>query len=325
MKTTHWLGCLLIYIAATLGSARAQGAEILLSDGTIIVGDIVTVAETEIRIQTAHLGLLTVPREQIALIRAAEHPSLDRAPETVADGDPDAIQSPPQAAAEAAAPTDEKPAKDWTLEIDLGLANVSGNTDEQVLNFGLRYNRETERHRFLADASYYLKISDDDVTDNKFTSGLRYDWRNPDSRWFAFAAGRYDFDEFESWQQRITAHAGPGYRIYRKDQFKWDVRAGLGGRREFGSNNDELRFEGLLATNLEWKPTKDFSLNFQTEYFPVLTELDDFRWRTTFGARYRLNDIVSLAFGALHEYQSIVDPGKERNDLRLTLGLGLDF
>lgn len=319
-----WLSAVIMAFSMSIA---ALGVEIKLVDGAVLIGDIESVKDGVVTLHTVHLGAIQIPQHAIVTIDGQPPQNLQETDEVQADELAANIEDEEKAAnaESSAAPTEPEKEKNWKLSIDLGLANVTGNTDEQVLNFALLYDRETHLNRFIADTSYYLKLSDSDVSDNKFTAGLRYDWLNPDSRWFAFAQGRFDYDQFESWEQRIAGHAGPGYRIIKKEKLKWDARAGLGVRREFGSSNDDLRFEGLLATSVRWNATDRISLNFQSELYPVLTELEDFRTRTTLNIRYRLEEMLSLAFGLLHEYQSIVDPGSEKNDLRLTLSLGLDF
>jgi len=62
-----------------------------------------------------------------------------------------------------------------------------------------------------------------------------------------FVAGQYDCDEFLSWQQRLSAYAGPAYRLIDTEDMRFDVRVGLGTRKEWGSENDNFELEAAIA------------------------------------------------------------------------------
>jgi putative salt-induced outer membrane protein YdiY len=217
--------------------------------------------------------------------------------------------------------------KGWSFSADLSLNASSGNTDEQSIRAGMDIKRILPDRRLVADFSYYNKVSDGSITDNKFSFGLLRDWIRPESSVFYFLLGRYDYDEFESWKQRVSAHAGPGFNLVKEDNFLLDLRIGAGTRKEFGSENDNLKFEGLGRLDFEWKITKKQTLDLSSSIFPVFSDFSDFRTRTTADWRWRFDEELelSLLMGFLHEYESIVDPGKERGDFRFYTGLQFSF
>ncbi len=326
MRLFRFLAVALAVLCGRITDANAS--EVRLVDGTILYGEIVRIDDGDVVLRTTHLGELTIDGAQIVSIDGGVPEALDN---TSAPPDEQNASSETKDDAKSESKESEDPTKGaakektWDLRLDLGVSTATGDSDDQEFTFRLNYTDETERYRLRVDSSYYLKISDGSTTDNKFTAGFQYDWLNPKSPWYAFASGRFDFDEFESWEQRIAAHAGPGYQIIDRDALKWNVRGGLGVRKEFESTNDDLLPEAVFATAVRWNPTAKISLAYQTEYYPVITDFADYRFRSTFDARYRMTDIISLSFGALHEFQSIVDPGDSNNDLRLTLAVGFDF
>jgi putative salt-induced outer membrane protein YdiY len=187
--------------------------------------------------------------------------------------------------------------------------------------------REYDNVKFASDLSYYNKESNDEKTDDKLTFGLVRDRSYEDSDWFFFMMGRYDYDVFESWRHRVSFEAGPGYKLIQKPDFQMDLRAGPGVRKEWGSDNTNPKFEGVVGTNFEWKPTKRQTFSFSTLVFAVLNDFDDHRTRTTFDWDYQIGDEIDLSFvfGVLHEYQSIVDPGNDKNDTRIHTGIRYKF
>jgi len=213
--------------------------------------------------------------------------------------------------------------KGYSFSTDFGIDGSYGNTDEQSLRFGLNLNRKLEKKRWETDLSYYNKIDEGDLSDNKLTAGYTYDWLKPDSPLFYFATGRYDYDEFESWQQRVSAHMGPGYHLMQTDKVTLDA----GTRKEWGSENDNWRLEGMAGLGFDWKITKRQHLDLTSTIYPVFSDWDDLRTRTALNWRFLLDEEsnLSLLIGLAHEYQSILDPGKEKNDARLFTALQFNF
>ncbi|MHC4694630.1 MAG: DUF481 domain-containing protein [Planctomycetota bacterium] len=217
--------------------------------------------------------------------------------------------------------------KKWSFAANFSIDSSTGNSEESTTRFGTHVRRVLPRERLAVDMSYYHKVSEGSTTDNKFTAGAIHDWLNLGSRWFFFTTGRYDYDEFESWEQRANAQAGPGYNLITSDDILLDFRLGAGGRREWGSENNDLKFEGLVGIDLKWKVTDRQNFEAKVWYFPVITDFDDYRTRSTLDWRYRLakESNISLLLGLLHEHQSIVNPGLEDTDTRVTAGLQIDF
>ena len=67
-------------------------------------------------------------------------------------------------------------------------------------------------------------------------------------------------------------------------------------------------------------------MTFNFTYFPT-ADLNDYRFRSTAQWRYVLDAefSLSLVIGYLLEYQSIVDPGDEKTDFRIWIGLQFGF
>ncbi|MHC4647143.1 MAG: DUF481 domain-containing protein [Planctomycetota bacterium] len=215
----------------------------------------------------------------------------------------------------------------WSFAGDLSLNTSTGNTQEETSRLGVHIKRTLPRERQAFDASYYHKTTDGDTTDNKLTSGAVHDWLMPGSRWFYFGLARFDLDEFESWEKRFNVQVGPGYNLLTSDRMLLDFRLGAGPRKEWGSDNNELKLEGLFGFDFQWKMTDKQSLDAIAQWYPVVTNFNDYRTRLTFNWRYLLaKDMnLSLLLGVVREYQSIVDPGLEDTDTRVFTGIQVRF
>jgi putative salt-induced outer membrane protein YdiY len=229
-------------------------------------------------------------------------------------------------AAQAAAEEAAEP-KEWKSKFVVALTGSFGNVDTQSFTANVTSVREKDVHKTTLDAAYYYGASNGDRTDNKFTAGARHDWSVRDTPWFWFAQARYDYDEFQSWEHRISFHIGPGYKIIDRDDFKWSVRGGLGAIKEFGSDNEDWRLEALIGTDVDWKITETQNLKFSSTVYPDLNEAGEFRWTNALDWSVLLDKEanMSLTAGLRHEHQSQVSPGREHDDLKVFAGLQFDF
>lgn len=221
----------------------------------------------------------------------------------------------------------DEPPKEWKSHFTLGAAGSFGNTDTQSVNLSINSVRERENEVLKLDLSYFLGMTDGDRTDNRLTAGARQDWLIPDSRWLYFAQGRYDFDEFQSWDYRLGAHGGFGYRWIDEEDFKTTLRAGAGVNKEFNSEDDGARPEALFGISLVWTIGERQSFDLESMIYPDLKETGEFRFVTT--ANWSLvvdeESNISLTAGVFHEHQSEVDPGIEKDDVKIFIGLQFDF
>ncbi len=318
----------LLLITLFLCASPLAADEIRLKTGDRIIGTIVEQDEDHVIMTHPILGRLEIPRAQIESIsveaddQAAEPPAEVAAKE--AEAEAEAIAPPDQPAA----PADEAPKKsEWEFSLVLGLSIRAGDNDDETFNGGFTATRETPAVRTRFDASYFVDISETETEDNKFQAGVRHDWLLPKSRWFYFAQGRYDFDDFQSWDHRVSTHGGVGYDLVKTEDFLFQVRGGVGGVKEFGSDDEDLRPEGLISPGIVWQINDRQKLTAESTLFPDLEDLSEFRvltngqWTLLLDEKNRLSLNLSLQ----HEYESTVDPGDDRNDFRLVAGLQFDF
>jgi len=290
---------------------------VVLASGDTIEGRLVERTDLAIVLEHPTLGRLEIPRERIDSFKV-------KGPEFKKEGkvgwaDPQLRKL--------AAKTSRLKEKGWGASVDLSLHSSTGNTQEQSTRFGGHVKRELIDRRSTLDTSYYHKIKEDEITDNKFTLGYSHDWLDPESVWFYFMSGRFDYDEFESWRKRVNGQVGPGYHLIETDDINLDVRFGLGVRKEWDSQNNNPKLEGLIGADFEWEITDRQIVTFSPHFFPVVGDLDDYRARVSGEWRFLFDKDMNLSFliGTLYEYQSIVDPEKEHGDLRVYLGLQFGF
>lgn len=230
----------------------------------------------------------------------------------------------------------EKPKPKWKSKIELGFGGSNGNTEDANATFAFKSKLDRGFDNYTFDTRYSIRSSQGDRSENKLTAGLLAQWPLPDSRWNYFAQGRYDADEFQSWDARATGGAGIGYHLidFNKtkagkdiDVFDLNVKAGLGFLREFGSDNERMQPEGILGTDLTWQISPRQKLAGKSTYYPNFDENGEFRLVSSAEWILALDTFegLSLKLGLLHEYQSQVDEGIKHSDISIYGAIVLEF
>jgi putative salt-induced outer membrane protein YdiY len=241
--------------------------------------------------------------------------------------DQDAQEAADKPKVEAAAPPPEPdPEVEWDHKITLGASYADGNTQRANVNVLYRGVRETEQDKLSLGAAYFWAQDNNVDSENKFIGNIAYDY-NLSERWLLFAKGQYDYDDFQSWLHRVQAHGGAGYRLIKEEDLELMLRAGMGAIREWGSDNDNVRPEGLLGADFSWTISDAQSFVATYRYFPDFDDLGEFRMVTTAGYEIKIDraDGLAITAGLLHEHQSKVNPGRDNNDIRIFGGLTFDF
>lgn len=314
-----------ILLFVLLVSTIAHGDEVEMIGGDVLHGQIVEETDEYIVLMHEVLGLITIPRSGVAVLRRGNSQAEPVQPAPLATGEQ--MPTGPIRAKTAAVVPESPNAVKRKSHLDVGLDLSAGNTDESKLSLGFETTYTSPTMRGRLDARYYFNITDGDTTDNKFNVTATRDWLKADSKWFYFIEGTYDYDQFESWRHRVSGHGGPGYHLIRKDDLFLDLRGGIGSKNEWGSENDSLQFEGRVGLHFGWDLSERQVLRFNATVFPVLDDFSNVRTLEVISWRYRLDDQtpLSLTLRFTHEYQAIVDPGKDKHDTRLLIGLSFEF
>lgn len=215
----------------------------------------------------------------------------------------------------------------WRRTIDAGFNGKSGNSRTTNITLGLNFGYEDEFKRWQLNGRYFLNDTDDGDGDNNGRFDIRRDWLFPGSRWFVAANFRYQYDQFESWNQRTVAGVGPGYQLVRRRAHQLDTRLQPVHTYEAG-DRDANKAETMWALDYRWQSGERHSFHLSNQIFSqLLPESNEYRnvtigeWRVALTQRPSL----SLRLGAENEWETDIEPGDKRNDLKYYMTLGLDF
>jgi len=335
----------------------AAADTVTLNNGDTLTGQITEQADDHVTLQHPLLGELKIPRIDVAAtdpprpIDAGGPPEADPAEADPVEAEPPAKPAPTPAQLEQAKavltgqgytvepPAEEEPPnpglkigpltllEGWERRFEIGINGSEGNTENLSARFGLDMFYEDVEKRWSIGSAYYTQRESGDTTENEFYAQATRDWLLPGKKHFYFATARYDWDEFQDWDSRVSGAGGLGYQFVKDD--KWDVlgRLGGGGRYEWGGSDDGFTPEGLAGIAVGYKITPDQSIRFANTYYPDLEDINEFRNVTSLDYVIKLNAARNLALklGAENEHQSDPGPGTEHNDLKYYLSLLWDF
>jgi len=310
--------------AACALTLPADAETIVLTNGDVINAAMTAETDTSITIDHPALGEVTFNKEQVKAVYA----------------DPEAMKA-AQVEAAAKKKADAKAAEveaddglfgsgflaGWNRRLKLGLNGAEGNS--QNINFRIAFHGDYEdaEDRWIYDMVYRTAESDGETTQNQFFAALTKDWLVPDEDYFYFVNGRYDWDEFQDWDSRLSGFLGGGYQFL--DDETWNVRgrAGIGGNQEIGGtvDGDEFTPEGLVGVEADYTISDGHNIAFTNYVYPSLEDFKDFRNVTTLDYVIGLNDDMDLTLGLANEYDSAAASGTKKNDFTYYITLGWAF
>jgi hypothetical protein len=138
-------------------------------------------------------------------------------------------------------------------------------------------------------------------------------------------------DEFHSIDYRLTPATGVGYTAFERGSLSWDVIAAPGYQfTKFSTGDSEGTFVMILGTLFETDITKYIEFDFQYYVALGIPDVNETTHHAETGVSFDvwgpLEFDVDLIFDRLENPRK--DDGgdtPEKNDLRLVVGLGLDF
>ena len=225
-------------------------------------------------------------------------------------------------------PAPAKAESPWKSEFELGFSASRGTTLSTDLHAAFVTKMKTEEQRVEGDVKYDYGSSSGEDTTNEFTVGGQLDWFYPKTPWFAFGDARYEYNEFESWDHRYSAHAGVGYDLMRRADLDVTLRAGLGAY-EAVDDEKEAQYEGLLGGELTYRPIEAQEGGLKSTLYPALNSgrTGEYRWVSSAYWKMKLAQFETMyvKFGVDHEYESDVSGDSLHHDTKIYASVVVGF
>lgn len=206
---------------------------------------------------------------------------------------------------------------EWNGNIAFGLYGSDGNTQRVNLRGEVDGTRETDKNltRFLSTYSY--AEDDGEESENRGSLLGENDFKLEDPKWFIFARGQLEHDEFQNWDQRLSLFAGPGRVFIDNEKTKLTGKIGAGAVREFGGDDDDWRAEGIISAIGSHQLTERQKLLGEVDVYPSLEDIQDVRTRSRLVWEIMVDPEVnmSLRAGVEHRYDSSAEGDVKKSDV----------
>jgi len=299
---------ILIIFVLLLSPVLASATVIKLTTGDEIISEIIEQTEASIKVKHDVLGELTINRNDIISINDAEPSQIKT---TVSGSNVNVIEEDRGLFGTGLIPK-------WQRSFTLGLDGKKGNSN--ALDFHTEFDAEYEDNAKRWDFGIHYNYSEEDseITHDDLNVFVTRDWLQNDSQWLYFFASKFDWDRLESWDYRLTAITGVGYEFIEEETFSLTGRAGLAGKKNFGSDDDDFKPELMLGLDTDWAINERQSLTFKTEFFTAFEQTSKFRSLSRLDWKIKLDSILdlSLKLGLENEYESVVGSSTKHNDFK---------
>lgn len=295
MKVLNVIGAALLLAYASF----AASTEVVLSNGDVLNGQLISNEKGTIVIQHVALGRLVLTN---ASIKPVEPPALALVDKGVLN---------------------TGFLKNWKRSAEVGVNGSEGNTRNMHLHIATQLKYENDYKRWNIDAAYNSTEDSGETSRSDFFTSFTRDFLTPNTSRFYFTEGRFDWDEFEEWDYRLSLGSGLGEQLVKTDRWTLLGRAGVGVSKEFGGEDAEWVPEGVLSIDSHWKIADRQALVFKSTLYPSFRELGEFRNITELSWTIGLDQLkgLDLKLGLLNEFDSNAAGDSRKNDFKYNLSL----
>jgi putative salt-induced outer membrane protein len=209
-----------------------------------------------------------------------------------------------------------------TGEGSLSAGVTTGNTDTKDLGAALKLANQFGDWRAKGQLAADYGETDDTETRNRFLAAAQLD-RDLSERFYVFGRASYEQDEFSSFDNRIFAGVGAGYRVLTGERAKWAVEAGPGYRwDELTTGAKEESVSARAASMFAYKFNDAVAFTNDTEvlYADVSTQVIN-----TAALTAKLTDAFSARFSYDIRHETEALPGRKETDTATRLSLVYGF
>jgi putative salt-induced outer membrane protein YdiY len=226
--------------------------------------------------------------------------------------------------------------ENWQGKGAMGYSLVRGDQKARTLSVDinairrlpvLSYLKERSRSNVFLNMIFANTETADGVriSTNSFTSGLRQDFIFSESN-FWFLLAQADHNDTQSLDLRQTYGGGLGHDIIDGSRVKLQMLGGLTYVNEhFQDMVVRKNAEALAGERLSWKITSWLGLDNSFNFYPSLTDAGEYRLDTSSALSTQITQRFSFNTTFTDRYLSRPLPGRRKNEIVVTTGLGVTF
>jgi len=237
-----FIGTLVALIITLLLLSTAHADELVLKDGSRIVGKVVSMESGKLEFETSFAGKISIEWEHIARLKTDEaiEVTLDDKEVFVGKGGetdegflllkpekgPE-TEPIPMAHVKKLRHPEPPPSWKFTGRLDFSFSWERGNTDKDKTNLDGEMELKKFPHRFKSAFELKQEKSFDVTTDDAGFFTLSYD-RFVSEKWYIFGRGFVQRDKFSDLSLLTRVSVGPGYQFWKSDEKNLYLEVGPG-------------------------------------------------------------------------------------------------
>ena len=326
----------LLLICFVLGTAGA--AEIKLRDGSVVIGTILRLQDSEdLIVDTEYMDEVTIEWEAILEVRETQvievelfdgqrlfgQVVLDEKGVSIV-GDETTVTLPPDRIF-AIAEVNESFWEGFDVYTDVGMNLVRGNNEVTQLSFGAGIGYDGRDFETSADATTIVNEQSEGQDLRRATLAGSYTYRLP-GNWQASGLLQFESDDQQGLNLRTLVGGAIGNRVYNQRRMRLDLYSGLVvNSEEFDGQPRTKTLEGLLGAAYRLRSARGIDIDASLYVLPSLEQSD--RLRMQFDGSISIDLFADLDFKltVYDRYDSQPPPGNDSNDSGLTLGLSWSY
>ena len=216
----------------------------------------------------------------------------------------------------------------WTGTVGMGLTASRTNTNTLGFNFNASASRADDMSNWDSSLKYIYNKDDGSIKDNFFIVQTEYDRLfDKGSDWNWFAQGSYQYNETETYRQRLKAFAGPGYFISRTEDLTWNLKAGAGATWDDQGSENGWTARSVVGTNWKWQIRKGINFQGSAEIQNSVQDFDSYLavLELRVNVALEMMENLNLYFSLRDEYDSTPGSGGTWNSMWITMGFSYGF
>ena len=338
----------LILLLWAAGAVSVYADELVLSNGDVLHGKVISVTGGKVEFESGPLGLLRIDATEVRRLRTEQAVCMIASqgepawwsrvevaePNRLVLHDASLEYGMPLSEVYAAGTAAElllTVAEDrmaWTGNLEAGISGRSGNARRVAASGRMSVEGQNSRWGVGAWARGLYAVQERDgedfVTDNEAMAGGRVTRRLGDGL-SAYLRGELERDKIELLRLRALLNGGLSLAWYEDERLVVANRAGLGKQQEwFDGTEESMHMVGELAGEARYKVNSHLELSHETVWVVNLDSCDRYDLRSESAATVYLDDDrhFFLKSGLTHQYDNDVPEGVERLDTYYFTNLG---
>ena len=337
---------LLFIVLTALFSNTAHADEVIMKDGSRMIGTVVSMKSNKLVFKTSFAGNITIQWDQVARLFTEKPVEVSLGDKRVYKGtaihsdegtiilkSEKDLETAPLSMADIKTLSPPKPPPKWEFDgrVSLGASYEEGNTEKDTFNLDGHMELHKDPHRFISNFEVGIEKSFNVKTEDNSFVDLSYH-RSLTDNWYLFGTGIFEQDEFADLDSLWGVFVGPGYHFWKsKDGKNLSIAAGPG----YGSEHYSKPQQSLGGRDSRDYAAAGWSVNFDSWLFkekiqPFFTNTgsisleDSSVWRTKIRTGIRFPMFYQV-FGSLqYNWNWVNSPadGKKEYDEGLLIKLG---